>query len=187
MDKTMNTDSQSRARSLSSAFLFAALTLGMAACGDDDGDTGAAAGTGATAGTGAAAGTGSAGSSAGEGGEAGAGAGQCMDNVYEGLGDACKACLCGVDSMIAPSCNENCWIFLACSFKANGGACMGLESGTPEQQDCIMAECGEELAAPGAQLVSGFSEAGLVGACAIQMGDTPAACSPDVGRLISEL
>jgi hypothetical protein len=113
----------------------------------------------------------------------------CPAKVYAALSDGCKTCACGLDPQLAPSCQKPCWDFLACSFRAQSGKCASFAAGgasmRPQFEACTMEECGAELAVPGAEVVSAYRS--IIGACAVSMGETKAACADDVTKFISEL
>jgi len=167
--------------------LGAALTIIVVSCGDDKADTPAATGSPS-----AGAGSGAAGAKAGSGGGSATdpnAAATCPMKVYSGLSSGCSSCACGADPKLAPSCQKPCWDFLACSFKAQAGKCASFAAGgmamRPQFEACTMEECGAELAVPGAEVVSSYRS--IVGACAVPMGDTKAACGDDITKFISEL
>ena len=113
----------------------------------------------------------------------------CPGKVYAALSDGCKACACGLDPQLAPSCQKPCWDFLACSVRAQSGKCATFAAGgaamRPQFEACTMEECGAELAVPGAEVVSSYRS--IIGGCAVSMGGTKAACEADVTKFISEL
>jgi hypothetical protein len=162
----------------------AALSVANGGCGDDSQDDTTAAGKSSTV-TGTAAGGANAGKPSSDPNAAAA----CPSKVYAALSDGCKACTCGADPQLAPSCQKPCWDFLACSFAAQAGKCATFAAGgmamRPQFEACTMEECGAELAVPGAEVVSSYRS--IIGACAVSMGDTKAACSDDVTQFISEL
>jgi len=175
------------------AFLTTALSVGIAACGDDDSgdkdagtvpvdtgvapvDTGTPADTGITpVDTGVSAGDG--------------GATACLSAVYAPLSDGCSACTCAVDPVLAPSCQGPCWDFLACSFAAQAGPCKAAAEGgaatRPQFEACTMTECGAQLAVPGAEVVSSYRT--IIGGCAVPMGATPPACGADIAMFTANL
>jgi hypothetical protein len=165
--------------------LAAVLSTAIGSCSDDSQAGTPSAGTGArgtvTAGTtGTVAGASSTDPNA---------AATCPGKVYAALSDGCKACACGLDPQLAPSCQKPCWDFLACSVRAQAGKCASFASGgasmRPQFEACNMEECGAELAVPGAEVVSSYRA--IIGACAVSMGGTKAACEDDVTKFISEL
>jgi len=167
----------------------AALSVANGGCGDDSKDaTTTAAGKGSSV-TGAGAGSGAGGASAGKPSSDPKAAAECPGNAYAALSDGCKTCACGVNPELAPSCQKPCWDFIACSFAAQTGKCATFAAGgmamRPQFEACTMEECGAELAVPGAEVVSSYRS--IIGACAVSMGDTEAACSDDVTKFISEL
>jgi hypothetical protein len=173
---------------LLSALLTAALTVAVAieGCGKDSKDETATAVTSTpVAGSSPAAGGGSAPKTSSDPNVAAA----CPGKVYSALSDGCKACACGVDPQLAPSCQKPCWDFIACSFAAQTGKCATFAAGgaamRPQFEACNMEECGAELAVPGAEVVSSYRS--VIGACAVSMGADKAACSDDVTKFISEL
>jgi hypothetical protein len=164
----------------------AALSVANGGCGDDSKDDTTTAGkSSSVTGTGAGAGSGNAGKPSSD----PKAAAECPGKVYAGLSDGCKACTCGADPQLAPSCQKPCWDFLACSFAAQAGKCATFAAGgmamRPQFEACTMEECGAELAVPGAEVVSSYRS--IIGACAVSMGDTQAACGDDVAKFISEL
>jgi hypothetical protein len=111
----------------------------------------------------------------------------CEDKSYSELSDECVTCTCGVDPVVAPSCQEPCWKFLACAFVAQMGKCKDFAAGgaamKPQLDMCVGEECAAELAVPGSMVASAYT--GIIGACARPMGTTPAACSGDIGKFIA--
>lgn len=176
------------ARWLLSILLGVTLSVAIGGCGNDSKDetTGAVASS-PSAGSGARAAAG--GSSAGKVSADPNAAATCPSKVYSALSDGCRACACGADPQLAPSCQKPCWDFLACSFAAQAGKCATFAAGgaamRPQFEACTMEECGAELAVPGAEVVSSYRS--IIGACAVSMGDVKAACSDDVSKFISEL
>ena len=168
---------------LLSTLFTAALTIAVAGCSDDKADTPTAGTTGA--GTGASTAGAKAGSTSSDPNAAAA----CPGKVYSALSDGCRSCACGVDPALAPSCQKPCWDFIACSFRAQAGKCATFAAGgaamRPQFEACTMEECGAELAVPGAEVVSSYRS--VIGACAVSMGDTKAACADDVTKFQSEL
>jgi hypothetical protein len=118
-----------------------------------------------------------------------AGGGACLDNVYAELSDGCGVCSCNVDPQLAPSCKKPCWDFIACSFAAQTGKCAAAAAGgaatRAEFEACTMEECGAQLAVPGAEVVSSYRS--IIGACAVSMGNTNAACGDDIVKFQSAL
>jgi hypothetical protein len=173
------------ARRLRSALLASALTTCVFACGDEKEETPAA----ATGSSGAGTGSGAAGAKAGSGSTDPNAAATCPTKVYSALSSSCSSCACGADPQLAPSCQKPCWDFLACSFKAQAGKCASFAAGgmamRPQFEACTMEECGAELAVPGAEVVSSYRS--IIGACAVPMGETKAACGDDVAKFISQL
>lgn len=172
---------------LLSALLGATLSGTLGGCGDSEDKTGAATagkdnavtGTGGTAG----------GTKAGNAAPDPSAVAACPGKVYSALSVGCRTCACGVNPQLAPSCQKPCWDFLACSSKAQAGKCASFAAGgasmRPQFEACTMSECGAQLAVPGAEVVSAYRS--IIGACAVAMGDTKAACSDDVTKFISEL
>jgi hypothetical protein len=116
---------------------------------------------------------------------------ECLSAVYDGLSDGCAACTCTANPAVAPSCGKACWDFLACSFRAQSGACAQAAAGgaatRAEFEACTMTECGAQLAVPGAQAVSSPEFRAIVGACVAPMGGSTPACGADVAKFISQL
>jgi hypothetical protein len=112
-----------------------------------------------------------------------------MDKVYSEVGDECSACACKVDPAVAPSCQKPCWDFLACSFTAQAGKCAASAAGgaatRPEFEACTMAECGDLLSIPGAEVIASYRA--IIGACAVSMGGAKAACTDDITKIQASL
>jgi hypothetical protein len=171
------TTSKSTAHRLLSASLIAALGAAIAACGGDDEPTERPRADASTAPPST-----SDASTATEDSSTPAPGATCEEQVYSELSPACKECTCATDKMTAPTCQKPCWDFMACSFKARGGPCMGLAQGSKELEACTDKECGYLLNLPGAQLISGYRT--IIGACAVA---PDAACAGDVGKFIGTL
>jgi len=121
--------------------------------------------------------------------DAGGGSLACMDKVYSELSDECSACTCKVDPVLAPSCQKPCWDFIACSSAAQAGKCAASAAGgaatRPEFEACTLAECGDLLAVPGAEVVSSYRS--ITVPCAIAMGGAKAACTDDITKIQASL
>ena len=171
------TTKNSTAYRLLSASLIAALGVAIAACGGDDEPTERPRADASTPPPS----TSDASTTTEDSGTPAPGA-TCEEQVYSELSPACKECTCGFDPMVAPSCQGPCWTFLACSFKANAGACKGLPRDSQELSDCTDKECGYLLNVPGASLVQGYRM--VIGAC---VAAADAKCTGDIGKFIGTL
>jgi hypothetical protein len=176
-------------RWLVGTLLSAMLSMTIGSCGDDNKAGSSTAGTGAIGTVTAGATAGKTGTNAGASSTDPNAAATCPAKVYAALSDGCKACACGLNPQLAPSCQKPCWDFLACSNRAQSGKCatfaMGGAAMRPQFEACTMEECGAELAVPGAEVVSAYRS--IIGACAVSMGDKKAVCADDLTKFISEL